>query len=88
MKPFPFYAQVKVISGPTETVGLLGVIMGRAKNHDGSWGYAVHFDVLDSYDLPHSSLLPTGVQFKRSDFYSGKSIRVLVDENGYGRVLD
>ncbi len=87
MPPLPFYAQVKIAeTAPDEVAGLTGIVMGRAERH-GRWGYSVHVDGLDeSYDLRHEDLTPTGIMFKRSDFYSGESITVIVDENGNGKI--
>lgn len=83
-KPLDFYVEVKTKEGA------IGVILGRAQHDDGTWGYSVliHGDDHSCYDLHHSSLEPTGKQFQRSDFYSGKSITVVVDEDGNGTIKE
>jgi hypothetical protein len=84
--PLPFYSQVEAIKGhsvPVKIAGRKGIVLGRAKTEEGGWNYAVFFRGV-SYCLPHVTLKPTGIVFERSEIYSGKSMKVLVDDSGHG----
>lgn len=84
---FNYYEIVKVISRKEDLKEIFnkeGVIVGKAINEDGSWGYAVSFD--DGWDLEENELKSTGKFAKEEDFYTGESLRVKVSPAGEGSV--
>lgn len=93
MKPkFEFYEIVRVGGRdcPPPLVGMQGAIVGRSQAEDGQWFYSVSFDELDkSWFLSESTLEATGIYRKRSDYYSGERLQVLVDpKTGEGKIAN
>jgi hypothetical protein len=72
---FDFYEYVKIIRGAFR--GETGIVLGRS--NDSRFGYAVLVGE-DCIYFKEGSLRATGRKGKRSDVYSGKSIKV--NENG------
>ena len=73
-----------------DVCGLTGAVLGMAEDHDGTWGYAVHiYDKGFVYSLPEDALEATGRKDRRENFYTGESIRVVVDpKTGEGKIVD
>ena len=93
LKPrFQFYEIVRVASSDpelTEIHGERGAILGVSENDNGTFGYAV-FIYRDEicWDLAEGELEATGEFSRREEFYDGTSIRVRVDEQGRGWIVD
>jgi hypothetical protein len=89
---FKFYEIVKVrenvFTKKNGLNGLLGVILGKAKDDNGIWFYAVNFqDKEEGWDLPEESLEGTGLSTTREEYYDGSSIYVKVDaKTGEGKI--
>ncbi len=82
---FNFYEVVKVIDNSDSKLesifGLEGTILGMSQDEEsGQWGYAVSISPInETWDIEEQFLERTGKTRKRSDFYSGETIRVKVD---------
>ena len=93
LKPrFQFYEIVRVASSDPELTEIhveRGAILGVSENDNGTFGYAV-FIYRDEicWDLAEGELEATGVFSRREEFYDGTSIRVRVDEQGRGWIVD
>lgn len=93
MKPhFAFYEKVVVrTEAPNKKAinGELGAVMGRVQTDSGDWCYSVHiYSTSDNWYIYEHELRPTGEFDRRETFYSGESVRVAVDENGAGYIVD
>ena len=80
---FGFYEKVRCVSddpAKASIAGKLCAILGRARNDDGSWGYAIHvYSEPICYHCSETELKSTGEFAKREDFYTGDSVRVSQD---------
>ncbi|WP_197999428.1 Imm31 family immunity protein [Gimesia chilikensis] len=92
---FQFYEVVVVEAGSDQSLrgisGEEGAILGMSQDEEtGCWGYAVSlFSTQETWDVSESQLIKTGRMKQRSDFYSGDSIRVIVDpESGEGSLKE
>jgi hypothetical protein len=85
---FKFYEQVRISAsrpGTESVVGELGAVFGISGDA-GSWSYGVFvLRIEEVWCFDEAELEPTGVYFQRDDFYSGESVRIQVDANGYGQ---
>jgi hypothetical protein len=85
---FDFFERVRVVTrDPTKAAidGLLGAILGKVQNEDGSWCYGVFiYDLNRVWYCSEAELVSTGEFDARDTFYSGESIRV----NQRGEVLE
>ena len=88
---FDFLEKVRI--GPTATgratdvIGDTGVVLGRSLSPSGAWDLAVYIYRLGrSFMIDQSHLIRTG-EFDRG-FYGGEVIRVAVDPNGRGYLVD
>ena len=69
--------------------GELGVILGRGESDDGEWGYAVWVYRLGLvYDREESDLEATGEREPDGWRRKGATVRVRVDKNGTGYIVD
>ncbi len=91
---FQFYEIVRVASSDlelTEIQGEIGAVLGMSEheNKDGKFNYGVHIyrDEI-CWDIPEDDLEATGVFSCREEFYDDTSIRVRVDEQGRGWLVD
>jgi hypothetical protein len=67
---------------------LTGAVTGRSQDEAGRWGYGVWvFAMNATWDLMADELRSTGKVYPRSDFDTGKSIRVRVDKRGFGTIV-
>lgn len=84
---FEFYEIVVVVDTTdarlTPVVGEEGTILGMSQDDkSGRWGYAVSITSTDVvWDCDEQQLESTGKRRTRSDFYSGGSVKVEVDQN-------
>lgn len=89
---FTFYEKVIVVTDDPdkETIaGQVGAILGRALESTGAWSYAVWiYSKSEVWGFNEDELVTTGVCANREDFYSGRSVRVLVDDEGTGTIAD
>ena len=87
---FGFYEKVRVCSTRPELKeinGELGAVLGKAQNESGTWGYAVSiYKTRVVWDLPEHELISTGEFDVRDSFFSGASVRVVVDKDGSGHI--
>lgn len=88
---FQFYEVVIVMNGnsiPDKFIGSKGVVLGMVQDN-GDWFYSVALEKDDNFcwDFCEQDLRSTGEFMNRSDFYSGESIRVVVNpKTGEGRI--
>ena len=92
---FQFYEVVRVINCDQiknkDLLGEEGTVLGMSQNEeDGHWVYAVSMPSTGTNNcIREDSLESTGRMKQRSDFYSGDSIRVIVDpETGEGSIKE
>jgi hypothetical protein len=90
---FDFYEKVIVEStNPNlqEINGELCTVMGRVFwDEQDKWLYAIHpYSRGEGWDVEEEDLISTGEFDKHENFYSGESIRVKVNENGDGEVVE
>ncbi|WP_299463545.1 Imm31 family immunity protein, partial [uncultured Gimesia sp.] len=84
---FQFYEVVVVVENEDDNLqavaGQEGTILGMSQNEEsGHWGYAVSMtDTGIVCSIDESYLKSTGKIQRRSDFYSGDSVKVQVDPN-------
>ena len=92
---YNFYDIVKVHSDKNslrEINNCEGAILGMSQNEEtGCWGYGVSIykDNGLCWSIKEEDLQPTGKKGKRSDFYTGESVRVRVDpKTGEGEIVE
>ena len=90
---FQFYEIVRVVSNDpelTEIHGERGAILGMSQDDSGEYAYGVFIDRDETcWCIPESELQATGEIAERSAFYDDNtSIRVRVDEQGRGHIVD
>lgn len=89
---FEFYEIVEVIAlDPifSEIAGLEGVVLGMAEDDSGDWYYSVLIDQKDeTWNIPGSCLETTGKYRSREDIYGGDSVRVTVNGEGEGKIVE
>lgn len=66
--------------------GTLGTVLGVSEGED-TYFYAVQVDDDQTIMIPESSATSTGKIRKRAEVYGGESIKVTVDQDGYGSVV-
>lgn len=92
---FQFYEVVVVVDNNNESlqalIGREGTILGMAQEEESEeWGYVVSIESIgETWDIAERYLESTGKFRKRSDFYSGESVKVKVDpKTGEGSLKD
>lgn len=84
---FQFYEVVIVVDNNKESlqalIGQEGTILGMSQDEESEeWGYGVSMEsISETWDIAERYLKSTGKIRKRSDFYSGDSVKVIVDPN-------
>jgi hypothetical protein len=69
--------------------GRLCAVVGRSCGSEGVWYYLVHvYDLHRSWTFSEGELAATGEFDRRETFYDGSRIRVKVDKDGRGRIVD
>lgn len=75
-----FYQEVEIIAGSDKNkkyVGCKGVVMAISEEDGKIYGYAVSvYGQKNSRCFDSDELVPTGVRFKREDFYNGSYAKV------------
>ncbi|WP_253306879.1 hypothetical protein [unidentified bacterial endosymbiont] len=75
-----FFQEVKIISGNDKTkkyIGFKGIVLGIGKENEEIEGYDVYiYDVERVAGFSTGEIIPTGVRFKREDFYNGSYAKV------------
>lgn len=84
---FDFYDIAAVVNGVRRRDrGREVVVLGRARDDDGTHRYAVAFDNMsEPFMVDESDLTPTGKQAKRADFVTGHVLHVGQDGQILGR---
>ena len=89
---FEFFEKVKIIATDPkkqEIAGRIGAILGKSENEAGQWSYAVHIYGDDiSWHLNEDELETTGEFDVEETFYDGTTIRVSVDQQGRGTIVN
>ncbi len=89
---YEFYEIVRVGEGCRfkHLVGLLGAILGKARNKDGYWNYAVYlYDLEMSWYLREDELTTTNQFESPEKFYDGTKVKIVVDpETGEGVIAN
>lgn len=69
-------------------MGLTGLVLGKSKNENDVWGYAIYlFELEEVWDLDEDFLESTGHFSSKEEFYDGNSVQVKV-KNGKGETDD
>jgi hypothetical protein len=77
-----FYQEVEVVQNAKNSIyaGQKGVVMGISEEDGVIYGYAVAIHGMETSDyFDKDDLVPTGVRFKREDFYDGTHLIVTKD---------
>lgn len=89
---FQFFEIVRVIGKApdlAEVRGEYGAIVGRADHEDGTYSYGVFiYREERCWQIAEDALKPTGQHTDREALYDGTSVRVRVDEDGKGYIVD
>lgn len=90
---FDFFQEVTIRSLYPETAhidGCLGVVVGRTETEDGSsWYYAIYiYPDSVGWCAYEDELLATGKHVDPKNVYDGSSIRVAVDRDGSGDIVE
>ena len=91
---FDFYEVVRIRTSDPQKLqlnGEKGAVLGitETEDHTEPFLYAVSIDSLkECWCFFEGELEQTGERRSRSDYFSGKSIRVVVDEHGNGSLAD
>ncbi|GHT97751.1 hypothetical protein AGMMS49545_24160 [Betaproteobacteria bacterium] len=85
-----FYQEVEIVRNAKNSAyaGQKGVVMGVSEEDGVLYGYAVAIngkDAVVSFDK--EDVVPTGVKFKREDFYDGSHVTVSVDGVSRGSII-
>jgi hypothetical protein len=88
---YEFYEKVRIVSRAphTRTIdGELAAVVGRAQDERGVWFYGIHvYSTGEGWDVAENELQSTGEFDRRETFYADASVRVRVDEQGRGSVV-
>jgi hypothetical protein len=89
---FEFYERVRLLKAGNlhpALIGGLGIVLGRTETDAGSWYYSVSLEVDGlTYCFNEDELESTGEFVRAEDMFSGETIRVNVDPDGSGRLVE
>lgn len=89
---FDFYEKVRIVSTDGLLNGQLGAVLGQSQDDDGLWHYGVHvYSQKIGFFFSEKELTVTGEFSERQEFYDDSpdsSVRVHVDEEGKGHIID
>jgi hypothetical protein len=86
---FDFYEIVNINSENNELSkihGKEGVVLGMAENDDGAWSYAVSINNGYCWSIEEEYLVSTGKFSSRDQFYSGETVKIIVNDKGEGEI--
>ncbi len=82
---FDFYEVVKVISKDKNKIfGNEAVVLAKGQNDQGEWGYTISVQDDCAWDVEEHQIESLGRFKKKEDLFTGKSVKVHVNEDGEG----